>query len=379
MKGRSLTTRLTAAYALTATFTLAMLFIAGHGPAKAAGISKAVREGCGVARMAGCTMGGIIGGGHEVEGMPAISLALLSLPGVNVRTLHLTQEKLLENEGPAWWRKLLGAEPEDEPAILLLPDPFSIDGMALVSELNEAYPGLPLVGGLASGAHEPKGNAILVDAACEDQGAAVVVLTGAVRMETLVSQGCRPIGRHYVITRAQGNVIQTLGGRPALAVLQEIVGALSEEDQSMARNALLLGRVIDEHRADFDRGDFLIRNLIGADPQSGAVAVGDQVRVGQTVQFQLRDGVTADEDLRHLLADAKPRLAARPPAGALLFSCMGRGVGMYGVADHDVAALRAQLPELPVAGCFCSGEIGPIGGKNFVHGFTSSVGFLSPK
>lgn len=356
----------------------ALVFVAGHTPQSAEAIVRSIREQTGVERLLGCTAGGVIGGDREVEEGASVSLMLLSLPGVSVRTYHLTQEDVVGSDGPGWWQDRLGVEADDDPTFLLLSDPFSVDSMVMVAEWNEAFPGRPVLGGMASGAQSPGRNRLFQDEQVHAGGAVAAVLTGDLQVTTVVSQGCRPIGRHLVITRAEGNVIQTLGGRPALEVLQELLAELAGDDQDLAQRALLLGRVIDEHKDRFERGDFLIRNLVGADPQSGFLAVGDRVRTGQTVQFQLRDGAAADEDLQHLLDEAAAGFEGGRPEGALLFSCMGRGQGMYGEPNHDLLALQARVAGLPVAGFFCSGEIGPVGGQNFVHGFTSSVGFLSP-
>jgi small ligand-binding sensory domain FIST len=193
-----------------------------------------------------------------------------------------------------------------------------------------------------------------------------------VGLRSVVSQGCRPIGRPFVVTKAQDNVILQLGGRPPLAVLQELWQALDERDRRLFQQGLHVGRVINEYQGDFQRGDFLIRNVIGLDRTTGALAITDRVRVGQTLQFHVRDAATADEDL-HALLQLDLSAAARRPAGALLFSCNGRGSRLFDVPDHDAAALRAEAGDIPVAGFFAQGELGPVGGQNFIHGFTASV------
>ena len=218
------------------------------------------------------------------------------------------------------------------------------------------------------------------DAATLAAGAVGVALTGAIELRTLISQGCRPIGQPLTITRADKNVIFELGGRPPLAVLQELLPQLPAGDQKLAQSAVLLGRVINEYQEDFGRGDFLVRNLIGHDPASGAMAIGDWVRTGQTVQFQLRDGATAAADLETLLRREHAQAGPAPVRGALLVSCMGRGAGMFGAPNHDIEALQQVLGPLPVAGFFANGEIGPVGAKTFVHGFTSVIGlFAEPR
>jgi small ligand-binding sensory domain FIST len=216
----------------------------------------------------------------------------------------------------------------------------------------------PLVGGLAAGG--------------VFGGTSGVAISGGVAVRTIVSQGCRPTGRSFVVTRAEGNVIQELAGQPALRRFEEVMHHADPRDRRLVRDGLFVGIVIDEYKEEFERGDFLIRPVLGADPRTGALAVGDYVEVGRTVRFQVRDAESADEDLRTMLAGVRDR-----PAGALLFTCNGRGSRLFGVPDHDVSAIRDALPALPVAGFFCNGEIGPVGGRNFLHGFTASVAFFS--
>jgi small ligand-binding sensory domain FIST len=203
-------------------------------------------------------------------------------------------------------------------------------------------------------------------------GAIAAVIHGAVRVSSVVSQGCRPIGQPFVVTRAEANVIHELGGVPPLLQLKEMFKTLTDREQELVRHGLHVGRVLNEYQDQFHRGDFLVRNVIGADPQTGAIAIGDYVRPGQTVQFHVRDEETADEDLRHLLMDARKRSDPQP-SGALLFTCNGRGTRLFSSADHDARCVREALGEVPLAGFFAQGEIGPVAGKNFLHGFTASI------
>jgi small ligand-binding sensory domain FIST len=202
------------------------------------------------------------------------------------------------------------------------------------------------------------------------------VLEGNFTLRTVVSQGCKPIAQPHVITRCEGHIIYELGGRSALEVIKETIASLPPSDQALARTALLMGRVIDEYKAHYGRGDFLIRTLMGADPKSGAIAVGDSFRAGQTVQLHVRDAETAREDLNLLMSALAPDLTARPARGALLFSCNGRGAHLYGEPDHDSLVVTESTGDIPIAGFFCNGEIGPIGNTNFLHGFTASIGIF---
>jgi small ligand-binding sensory domain FIST len=236
---------------------------------------------------------------------------------------------------------------------------------------------MTIVGGMASGASEPGGNGLLTADQVYHEGAVAVRIHGPVAIRSVVSQGCRPIGKHYVITKARQNIIQELGGKPAMTQLQELFAELTAEEQQLMQNGVHVGRVINEYQDQFERGDFLVRNVIGADPNSGAIAIGEYVRPGQTVQFHVRDASSADEELRELLATSRTK--AGPAAGGLLFTCNGRGTRLFETPNHDAGVVTATLGSIPLAGFFAQGEIGPIGGRNFLHGFTASVVLFAPK
>ncbi len=337
-------------------------------------ILAAVRSRTGARHLIGCTGAGIIGTETEVEDGPALSLLVAQLPGAEITPWRITQEEMEEATGPEFWHFQLEIAPADNPQILLLADPFSVQSIQLVQQMGNAYPGAPIVGGLASGGRQPGDTRVFLDDEIYDDGAVALALTESVRLTPIVSQGCKPIGEPLVITRAERNVIYEIGGRPPVKVLQQLLPSLPAADQQLARNALFIGRVINEYQEEYGRGDFLIRNLIGQDPGSGALAVGDLVRTGQTVQFQVRDGATADLDFRALLQHQQTQ---RPIGGCLLFSCLGRGEGMYGVPHHDIRTLQEMIGPVPVAGFFCNGEIGPVGDHPYVHGFTSVVALFS--
>ena len=229
-----------------------------------------------------------------------------------------------------------------------------------------------VIGGMASGAATPGESRLLFGRQSLDTGAVAVLLSGAVQPRSIVSQGCRPIGKHFVITKADRNVVYQLGGKPAVVQLHEILAQLATSEQEMVRNGLHLGRVVSEYQDRFEHGDFLVRNVMGIDRESGALVIGDYIRVGQTVKFHIRDWQTADADLRQLLAEGR-RAAAGEPFGALLFTCNGRGTRLFPEPHHDARAISNAFGEIPLAGFFAAGEIGPVAGKNFVHGFTASI------
>jgi len=226
------------------------------------------------------------------------------------------------------------------------------------------------MGGMASAAAGPGGNRLVLDDRIVTTGAVGVMCSDDVPIRAVVSQGCRPIGTPLTITSAERNFAHELAGRPAMERLQEIVQAATEADRKLMREGLHVGIVVDEHRLDFERGDFLVRNLLGVDQATGSLAFSEPVEVGQTVQFQVRDAAAADEDLRCLLEGVSG-------SGALMFTCNGRGTHLFTAPDHDAGVVAELLGDVPMAGAFCAGEIGPVGGRNFLHGFTASVAVFS--
>ena len=326
----------------------------------------------------GCSGQGVIGPSTEVEGEPALALLTLSLPDAVLAPRHLSQAEIQRCDSADATRELLGVPLDDVSAWLLLADPFTLDAERLLDVLSGAYPGVPLLGGMASGDAEARRTHLFLDRQVHVDGAVVLAIGGPVAIHSIVSQGCNPIGRPWTITGAQNQIINSIAGRPAMEVLTETIDQLPAEERQRAQQNLLIGLAMDEYRDDFGRGDFLIRNLLGADRESGAIAVSALPREGQTIQFQVRDAVAADEDLR-LLLDEKKRaaLSGGEPVAALLWSCNGRGQGLFGSPDHDAKAIADVLGPIPLAGFFCNGEIGPVGSKNYLHGFTASIAIFS--
>jgi small ligand-binding sensory domain FIST len=263
-------------------------------------------------------------------------------------------------------------------ALIGFGDPFTTPTNQFLPLLDAHAGGAPLVGGMASSAQQPGENILIRNDQVLSDGFVGVSLAGAAEVETIVSQGCSPVGRTLVITKGHDNVIEQLGGKPALAALRDMVEEMTPDEKAMLGRGLLIGRAISEYRETFGRGDFLVRNLMGVDQNSGAIAVTDLVRVGQTVQFHVRDAQTATDDLTMLL-ETQRRPDRTPAAGALLFSCNGRGTRLFDSGCHDVSVARGVMPDTPVAGFFAAGELGPVGGKNFVHGHTASFALLRPR
>ena len=325
----------------------------------------------------GCSGQGIIGPSKEVEGEPALSILALSLPEAVLTPLHLTQGDLEACESAEDTRRLTEVPQGEARAWFLFADPFTIDAERLLDTFSAAYPGTPLMGGMASGNPQVRRTQLFLNGQVLEDGAVALALGGPVSIRSIVSQGCNPIGRPWTITGAEGQIIASIAGRPALDVLMETLNELPSDQQQRAQSNLLVGLAMDEYRDDFGRGDFLIRNLLGADRERGAIAVSASPREGQTIQFQLRDAAAADEDLRLLLEAEKATLQGEESLAALLWSCNGRGVGLFGEPDHDAKAVAEILGSIPLAGFFCNGEIGPVGSKNFLHGFTASMALFT--
>jgi small ligand-binding sensory domain FIST len=340
----------------------------------AGGIALSLSERTGTANILGCTAQGVIGDGRELEGVPGLAVWLARLPGVDVRPFGLRVLPLEDGVGIGGWPDLPDG---DQASVLLLADPFTFPADSFLERLNAEQPGLPVIGGMVSGATEPGRHRLLYGTEVLDGGAAGVALIGPVDLRAVVSQGCRPVGSPFAVTRGEGNIVHELGGQSAVTRLRQMLAGLDDHEQELLRGGgLQVGQVIDEHKASFDRGDFLVRGLLGADPETGSIAVADSVEVGQTLQFHVRDAASADEDLELLLMP----VSRWRPRGVLLFSCNGRGRGFFGEPDHDAARVAAATAEAPMAGFFAQGELGPIGGRNFLHTFTASMAvFCEPR
>jgi small ligand-binding sensory domain FIST len=324
------------------------------------------------ALLVGCTGGGVIGGAREAEDGPALSLTAAALPGVRISKFHLEMTSLPAGGDAAPWRSLCGARPEERPNFLLLADPFTMDSQALVAGLDGAYRGAPKFGGLASGGRRPGENRLLLGAEVHRSGAVGVAFSGALAVETVIAQGCRPIGKPMLVTRCRGGLLQEVDQGTPVRVLTELYRSLPERDRELVQTSLFLAIDMREDRIEYDPSEFLVRNIIGADDESGSLAIGAEIRPMQVVQFALRDARTAEEDLQRMLERNRQAAVGGTPAGALLFSCLGRGAGLFGRPDHDTELFQEKLGPAPLGGFFCNGEIGPVGGTTFLHGYTSA-------
>ncbi|HXA60438.1 MAG TPA: FIST N-terminal domain-containing protein [Streptosporangiaceae bacterium] len=342
---------------------LLCVFVSGDDPEETERAARRAMEIGGAGTVLGCSATGVIGADQGVEGIGAVSAWAAVLPGARLEPFRLETlraEDRLVVVGMSEGRL-------DDVVGVLLADPYSFPVDAFVERSGEALPGLPLVGGLAGG--EERGSTrLFLDGEVHTDGAVGVVIGGPVTAVTVVSQGARPIGSDMTVTMADDNVLYELAGMPALDKLEQVVATLPDEDQALAATGLLIGIAMDEYAEKHEQGDFLVRGVVGADTESGAIAIGEVVEIGRTVRFQVRDARAAEEDLAELLDrfDVKAE-------GALLFCCNGRGRAMFGGSDHDVRVVRRLLDTGGVGGFFASGEIGPVGGRNHVHGFTASI------
>jgi small ligand-binding sensory domain FIST len=310
----------------------------------------------------GGTMVGVAGGGVEVEDGPGLSVLAASFGAGRIDPIALETRETGDGYEIVGW-------PDSVPArgtMLMLAEPYSFPVADFLEVCNARVPGVALIGGMASAGTRPGANRLSLDDRVLSRGAVALLCSEDVPVRAVVSQGCRPIGTPLTVTRAERNLVFELAGQPAMARLQELVQAATEAERDLMRNGLHLGVVVDEHKLDFSRGDFLVRNVLGADRSNGAIAIGDRVEVGTTVQFQVRDAEAADDDLRALVGSARGD-------AALLFTCNGRGRNLFPEPHHDAGVVEEMLGPVPLAGAFCAGEIGPIGGRNFLHSFTASV------
>ncbi|MDX6678421.1 MAG: hypothetical protein QOE31_2473 [Solirubrobacteraceae bacterium] len=346
---------------------LAVLFASGAHLAAPEATIEGVHDVLAPDVLIGCGAGGIVGGGREIEGGTAVTVWAASFEDGSVSTFHAQVEELQEGIEISGAPDLRGAG-----GAIMLPDPYSFPTDGVLAELHARSPGVPVLGGVSS-ARTLRGEAALFLGEQVVSGGAVGVRFDGVELLPCVSQGATPIGPELTITAGEGRIIHELAGRPALTALQSVIEQLGDDERRILAEGMLLGVVVDRGRPAYEHGDFLVRSVLGGDPQTGTIAVGAPISAGQVVRVHARDAASADRDLHDALALRREALGSDVPAGALIFTCNGRGRGMFGVRDHDATALTAQLGAIPAAGFFAAGEIGPVGGESFLHGFTATV------
>ena len=329
--------------------------------------------------LAGCSSTGLITGAEEIEGATGLVLALYSLPGADLKGFRFTQEQVEAANGPAYWPAETGVDPGRTNGWLVFIDPFHLDAESWIRSWNESYAPQPALGGLASGIFNQQLTQVYLNGEVYEDGGVAISVGGAVQLTGVISQGCTPIGETWTLTRVEKNLIHHIGNRPAYAVLAETFQKLPPEEQRKAQGNLFIGLVVNEYLEDFHRGDFLVRNLLGGDPHSGVLAVSTLPRAGQTMQFQRRDADAATEDMNALLARAKTTIGHATIYGGCLCCCNGRGKHLFGRANHDAEMVQDRLGPFGLSGFFCNGEIGPVGEKNFLHGYTASLALFVKK
>src|SRR3989338_3113656 len=360
-------------------YNIGFLFVSGLSNTAMAEVIALLRKRLKVDHLLGCTCAGIIGSEAEIERLPASTLILGKLPGVKILPFSLNQTQFDDFQQVDDWLQFFNVFPNENPKFLILPDPFLFDMHEFLSGLNQVYPGCPVIGGLASGAMQPRENLLFINNESFEEGIVGVALVGNFSVSTIVSQGCRPIGQSYIVTRAENNIIYTLAGMPFIQVLEEVLQKATARDRLLAQEAIFLGIAMDEYTHNFKRGDFLIRTVIALDQSTGAGVITDYAKTGQTVQFHVRDAETATEDLNELLLSHRKKEQNKKPLGALVFSCNGRGENLLREKNQDISTIQKRVGPVPAAGFFCAGEIGPVGGSNFLHGFTNSIALFYPE
>lgn len=359
---------------------LAVVFVSPHFTKEYEQIGRQLREELHCTHLIGCSAGAVIGAGKEVEGMPGISVTAGLLPGVNLIPFHLEHHERPSLDGSRRpWEDLFGITALEEPHFLLLADPFSVSSEEWLSGLDFAFPGAAKIGGLASAASHARENVLYLNEQVYHTGLVGMIFTGDIVLDTAVAQGCYPVGTPMQITDCENNLLKELDSRPALQGLAEVLSELAPEEQELAQHSLFVGIVMDIMKESYDQGDFLIRNLIGADPEEGHLLVAANLHEGQTIQFHLRDAKASASDLDSVLDSFTRRTEKAEYSGALLFSCLGRGQHLYGTPNHDSDRFRHFLGPVPLGGFFCNGEIGGVGGTTYLHGYTSSFAMFRAK
>jgi small ligand-binding sensory domain FIST len=329
--------------------------------------------------LAGCSSASLVAGSHEIENATGIVLALYSLPGAELKGFRFTQTQVEEADDAAYWPLETGVDPKRTNGWLTFIDPFHLDAESWIRSWNKSFAPLPVFGGLASGIYSDQTTQVYLNGEVFEDGGVAISIGGDVKLSGVISQGCTPIGETWTLTRVEQNLIHQIANRPAYAVLAETVQQLSPADQQKARGNLFIGLVMNEYLEDFHRGDFLVRNLIGGDPNSGVLAVAALPRTGQTIQFHRRDAVAANEDMGELLEHAKEKIGGATIYGGCLCCCNGRGKNLFGAPNHDAELVQKELGPIGLSGFYGNGEIGPVGEKNYLHGFTASLALFVKK
>ena len=362
--------------ALAGPVTFGQLFTTPECSRRAKEIMEIVQIYAHVPTIIGCSASGLIAGNQEIENEAGCCIALYHLPGTQARAIHLPLDVFEPADRAAKIRAAIGAHPEHVNAWTLFASSESIGNEAWLPDWDHATEHRTTIGGFACAASNAHESALYLNGAVHTDGAVALGLEGAVTIEPLISQGCRPVGSPWTITQAEDNVIHQIGNRPILEVLRDTLEGMSQKEQQKARGNIFIGLVLDEYQASFSVGDFLVRNLAAIDPKTGAVAIATPLRVGQNLQFQIRDAHSASNDFEMHLKEKAAELAGRSIYGSCLCDCIGRGTSLYGVPDHDVAIIHDTFSELPIVGLFCNGEFATSQNRTLLHGYAASLGLF---
>ena len=359
---------------------LLIVFVSSEHASQMEVVSQLLRQEFEGTYLFGCCAAAVIGAGQEVEGRPAISLTGAILPGVRMRGTHLDAAQVPPIFAePHVWEDTLHLTASQQPSFLILTDPFSFETETFVRGLDRVFPGSVKIGGLASGAQQVGGTTLFLGDRVYRSGAITLSLTGDIQVDAIVAQGCRPVGEPMFITAAHENLVREIDGHAARDVLSDLFEKLPPADRDLFSQSLFLGVAIHADASEYEPGDFLIRSILGMDPQSGALWVNAEIPTRSVVQFHFRDAAASALDLERALTEYRKSPLFVPSGGALLFSCTGRGMGLYGHSDHDSNAFRRLVADVPLGGFFCNGEIGPVQDSTFLHGHTSAFAVFRPR
>jgi small ligand-binding sensory domain FIST len=358
---------------------IAFIFISGFNEESTKLIADHIRDGLGLDPLIGCAGFGVIGPGKEIEDSPSVSLLLGRLPGVRCMPFYFDQARYESLTSAEEWYDLMDVYPNEKPKFIVFTESTNTAMNVFLEGINQSYPDSPVVGALTGVDNNPKQNLFIFNQKYYSQGLLGVCLIGNIHIETIVSQGCRPIGESYIVTQVEDNIIYELAGRPFYEVLEDVINDATEGDQKLAQDAIFIGIAMNEYKHRMKQGDFMIRLLMAIDDESGAGIITDTVQVGQTVRFHVRDPVSADLDLKSMLNEHKNELVWIAPKGGLIFSCSARGEELFGAQNHDTGLLTEYLGDIPVAGFFSAGELGPVYGKNYLHGVSICIALFFPE
>lgn len=353
---------------------LLVVFATQHHRSAFGELGRRLRSATGARHLIGCSAEAVIGPSREAEGEPGLTVLAACLPGTELRpfravTVSDSDGDLEIDGGPTI------LDPTQASA-LIFGEPFSFAAELFLERFDLDWPGVGAVGAMASGGRGPGQNFLLQGDSTFEEGAVGVVFEGKHEIAPIVSQGCRPVGDPWVVTKVVKNRILELAGRSALTVLTDTLTSIPDADRELLQRGPFIGIAVDARKAELERSDFLARSILGIARGDRSIVIGDQPRRGQTVQFLVRDAASATEDLRALLAAQAGKFDPQA-TGALLLTCNGRGSHLFAEPHHDALWLARELaPDLPMAGLFAMGEIGPVNDRTFLHGLTASIGLI---